>query len=176
MGLAMAILAAIFAGIEKSLFGAYLRKYSTFSFYYKWSFATAFLVLPLAIIFELRSASNFEQLYSHYWLVLLSGCFWGFGSLCNILSYRLLDLGFKVVLARFKIVFLIAFSMTILGEEVGRLRLLGTALIVLGVILVSWKHLSFSKTKKTKTVGFLFSILSSLFFAIAMTVDKNCLL
>jgi len=125
-------------------------------------FATAILTG----IFAFGSGFVMPPIHQYFWNFLLGGVLWGLMSYTGFLAYQSLGSSEIAILSSFGTVVTIVSAIVFLGESFNTQKIIGTALILGAVILVSRgkNALSFNR-------GMFFAILSTVLAGFAITND-----
>ena len=102
----------------------------------------------------------------YFWNMLLSGIFWGVGSLTMFKAYQLLGASENAIISSFSTIVTIVTAMYFLSETLDIYKTLGIVLILVSVLAISVK-----KGKLSFTKGTIYALLSTTCYGLGVTND-----
>lgn len=165
LGILFALLSAFSKGFEKILHRYILVKEDTISYAFIWHILSSLFFLPLFFI-------EFQLPIIHYsWiLVIISSILWALVAFTGFKAYAHLEVSTKSPIGRSKLFFVLLFSVIFLKESLTIEKLIGTILIFVGIIIITYKRkIGFSKLKER---GVLLTLLSAFLMSIVLLIDK----
>lgn len=165
IGIIFALFAAVFKGTEKVLHRYILIDEDSLGYAFIWHVFTALVFLPFFIIeFEL------PELNMAWLLVLVSSILWASVAFTGFQAYKHLEVSKKTPIGKIKSVFVLLFSVIFLKEVLTTEKIIGTLLIIVGILVLNYKKGKYFINLKDK--GVLLTLLSSFLMSIVLIVDK----
>jgi drug/metabolite transporter (DMT)-like permease len=165
LGIVFALSSALAAGIEKILHRFVCAREDSLSYAFIWHLLSGILLLPIFILeFKLPSEP------SAWNLVLVSSLLWTIVAYIGFKAYSYLDVSVLSPIVKSKLFFVLFFSAIFLRESLSVGKIVGTVLIFIGVMIISYKRRSGLKDLKRK--GVLLVLASSLTISVALLIDK----
>lgn len=160
-----ALISAIGAGIESILHRVVMLDECPYAYAVIVHFFTAILFVPLLVK---------EFVFPHSWfawfLVLLSSILWAIIALTGFSAYKLTNVSIKAPLSEVRIVFLFLLSVLILGEAFYFRKAAGMLLILLGIIILTYKKRKVFGNLKDR--GVQLTLLTALVISGVALIDK----
>jgi drug/metabolite transporter (DMT)-like permease len=129
---------------------------------------TYLIALPIAFAYGDVHLAAFER----WWPYFLAG---GLATAINgallLLVYRYMDAAMGSLLMTTNVVVTVLAAMYVLGERMGLHELIGTALVLAAVVYVLAVHVG-KKERRNWTMGILVTCASTVFFAVAVVIEK----
>ncbi len=166
IGITLALVAAFASGVESLLRRKIAIKINPLVCTFLFQGFAALFLLPLFI-------TRFTQPYlpHMWWLVVISGMLWAFASLAMFKAYSYLEASTGSIISRSKIILILFLSIIFLKESLNALKILGTLLIFLGLVILYFKK--GGRVFSLKDKGVQFMMLSILLFSFALLIDKT---
>ncbi|MBU1975490.1 MAG: DMT family transporter [Nanoarchaeota archaeon] len=168
IGIILVVIAAISAAIEHVLQKLVITRGKSLAYTFIWQVLSAILFFIL-FLFNI----DFPKGVLPWIIVGVSSLFWIAGSFSGFKSYEYLDLSIKGPLSKLKIIFVLILSVLIFKESLSAEKLIGTGLVVIGAILITYNRQL--KLSSFKNKGVIYAVLSSFLIAMAFLIDKYAL-
>ncbi len=160
----LALLAALMYGMQSIMFRHIMKKGNNVA--YTWIFN----MLSAAMFFFL-AVGSMKIPYDFYpWLlVLVAGVLWIADNLVGFEAWKHLEVSLKAPISKIALVFILILSALFLNETITLQKISGIAIIILGVIVLTWEGRFFAKLNDK---GVKLAILTEIIFSIVVIVDK----
>jgi uncharacterized membrane protein len=165
LGIIFAVLSAISKGFEKILHKYVLVKEDSLSYAFIWHILSSIFFLPFFII-----EFNLPKQHFAWMLVILSSILWAIVAYSGFKAYSHLEVSIKTPLGKSKMLFVLLFSVIFLKEILTLEKILGTILVFVGIIVLTYK-----KEKRfgdLKNKGGKLTLISAFLMSIVLLVDK----
>lgn len=165
IGILFSVFSSLMKSLEKLGHRYILVNEDSLSYAFLFNLLSSLVLIPLMVL-EFQLPTN----PIHYLLVLASSILWAIVAYFGFKSYSKLDVTLKVLFGESKLLFVFFLSVIFLREVITLTKFLGVFIVFTGMIIIS--HKKGEKFGMLSQKGVVYSLLSSLFTAFAIMVDK----
>jgi len=165
-GLALAALAALTKAAEQLLHRFVVKAQDPLSYAFAWNGLMALLYLPLA-----ASDASWPREPISWALVLGASCLWAAAAYTGFNAYSLLEVSYASPLTKLRVLLVLILSVVFLGEHLPPTKLAGTALLLLGALLIA--NPMRTRRQKSESRGVLHALATAALASGALVIDKR---
>ena len=165
IAITLALSSALLKATQKVLHRYVLTTEDSLAYAFVWHALSTIMFLPFFAI-EFAMPSNNKV----FGLVVISSAIWPIVAYTGFKAYKHLEVSIKTPISKSKIIFALIFAVLFLKETLNIEKIIGTILIFIGIVVISYKHKS--KFGSFKDKGVQLTLISSLLMATALLIDK----
>ena len=160
-----AVLAAVFRGFASLVHRTLMKKESHYAYGFAFNIFSAIPFLPLFL-----ASMTFPAALFPYLVLASSVALWTIITLTGLIAYKLTDVSLRAPIGEVRQFFALFLSVLLLAEILTSNKIIGTLLIFLGIVLLTYERKG--RFRRFSEKGVQFTILTAFLVALVAIVDK----